>query len=549
MSKRRLTLAFSGLLLVAGLSWSFKPDYFEISKQLEIFTSIFKELNLYYVDDTEAGELANEAINAMLASLDPYTNYIPEERVEDYKIQHTGNYGGIGANVRSFEDQAILMSIYPGFAADKAGLQVGDRLLAVDGNDLKGKSADEISEYLKGSPGSSFELRFERQGKEMTKKVTREVVHINSVPYAGMLDDGVAYIALTSFTQNAHREIREAWEALEAEHGVLRGLVLDLRDNPGGLLSEAIAVSNLFLPKGLTVVSTKGKQEEWRRTYKTEQKPKDTAIAVAVLINGASASASEIVAGTLQDYDRALVIGERSFGKGLVQEQRKLPYGAQLKVTIAKYYTPSGRLIQAIDYSGRTKDGRLEKLPDSLRTRFFTRAGRPVFDGGGIDPDTSTHQPLGNALLLALIRELKIFRYASLYLEKNGRPTEAPRDFQLSAKEYSAFEEWLSAQDFDYEDAASQALQRLRKSLPEEERSAELKALLRKMEEELYQERQAAIRENRDVLRNLLQEEIVARYAYEEGRIANALQHDADIEVARELLVNPQMYQGLLQHD
>lgn len=544
-----MALAFSAIALVASLSWSFRSDYFEVSKQLEIFTSVFKELSLYYVDDTDPGLLATEAIEAMLASLDPYTNYIPEEAVEDYKIQHTGNYGGIGANVRSYRGEAIIVNIYPGFAADQAGLKVGDRLLQVDDQDLANRPVDEISEFLKGTPGSSFELRFERKGVQMTKKVTRTAVHINSVPYAGMLAPGLAYIALNSFTQNAHREIREAWQALEKEHGPLEGLVLDLRNNPGGLLSEAIAVSNLFLPKGLVVVSTKGKQEEWQRTYRTEQNPLDTALPVAVLINGSSASASEIVAGTLQDYDRAVILGQRSFGKGLVQEQRKLPYGAQIKVTIAKYFTPSGRLIQAIDYAGRAKDGSVDKLPDSLRTRFSTRAGRPVFDGGGIDPDSVTHQPRATALLFALSREMHFFEYASHYYDQGGLAPENARDFELGDAEYRRFEKWLEQRDFDYRDQSSEALVRLKASLSEDSQTDQVTSLVEKMEAALKDQRRESLSNEAPLIRDLLQEEIVARAFFEEGRIANSLQHDLDISTARAILSQPEVYHRFLRHD
>ena len=451
------------LVFVLLFSWAYRPDYFEISKQLDIFTNVFKEVSLYYVDDTEPGQLAEEAINSMLSSLDPYTNYIPEEAVEDFKIQQTGNYGGIGASVGIIRDEALVTSVYEGFGADKAGLKPGDVILEVDGQSTADRSEDAISEILKGAPDTKTVLKVKRGERELELEVGREEVHLKAVPFSGFVKDGYAYISLNSFTQNASGEVLKAWEGLKKK-AELKGLILDLRNNPGGLLSEAIALTNLFIPEGKPVVLTKGKLEEWQQTYTTPKPAFDKELPVAVLINSGSASASEIVAGTLQDYDRGIIIGRRSFGKGLVQESRMLPYGAQLKVTIAKYYTPSGRLIQAIDYAERAEDGSVTKIPDSLRTAFKTTNGRTVLDGGGIDPDIETESPEANDFIIALFRDMHLFDFATEYARKHDSIS-AAGDFKVDDKVWAEFSAWLSKRDFDFDNQTGRLIDRLEKFL------------------------------------------------------------------------------------
>ncbi|HAD96291.1 MAG TPA: peptidase S41 [Cryomorphaceae bacterium] len=529
---------------VLVVSVAYTPDYFEISKQLDIFTNVFKEVNLYYVDETEPGELMDEAIVSMLSSLDPYTNYIPEEMVEDYKIQTTGNYGGIGAGIRTHDGKIVVTMPYEGFAADKAGLMAGDIILTVDGKSVEGKSTEDVSKILKGAPGTKFTMTISRDGEHITKEIEREEVQVKSVPYYGMLNSGIGYISLNSFTDKATTEVREAFTDLRKSND-LKGLILDLRGNPGGLLSEAVNITNLFVDKGREVVKTKGKMEEWEKTYRTLNKPMDTNIPLAVLINRGSASASEIVSGTLQDYDRAVIIGQRSFGKGLVQQTRKLSYGAQLKVTIAKYYTPSGRCIQAINYAERAEDGSVSKIPDSLRTRFETVNGRPVFDGGGIDPDiTVDDEELSNAII-ALYQKLLIFDYATVY--KRNHPSIAPAaNFELTDQEYQAFLSWLGQKDFDYQTKTEQKLEELKKFAEKENYLDGLEADINSLMAKYSREEDEDLKSYEKEIRILLEEEIVSRYYYERGRIQNAIEHDDDVKEALKVLNDSPKYTNIL---
>ncbi len=537
-----------GLGILSGISLAvcvaYTPDYFEISKQLDIFTNVFKEVNLYYVDETQPGQLMDEAVNSMLSSLDPYTNYIPEEMVEDYKIQTTGNYGGIGASIRKKDDQMILTTPYQGFAADKAGLKAGDRIVSVDGKEVAGKSTEDVSKILKGAPGTKVTMVVDRNGELLTKVIEREEVKVKSVPYYGMLNNDIGYITLSSFTEKASREIKEALKALKKEND-LKGLVLDLRGNPGGLLSEAVNVTNIFIEKGLEVVSTRGKLEEWEKTYKTLNSPDEPELPLAVLINRGSASASEIVAGTLQDYDRAVIIGQRSFGKGLVQQTRKLSYGAQLKVTIAKYYTPSGRCIQAINYAERAEDGSVSKVPDSLRTRFETAGGRGVYDGGGIDPDVNLEEPDISNALIALYREMLMFDWATRY-ERTHASIAPASEFRLTDAEYQDFMSWLKTRDFEYQTETEKAMDKLEAAAGKERYKEYLTAELKALKEAYYSEEKDDLTAHGAEIKQLLEEEIVSRYYYEEGRIANALESDPEVLKAREILSNQAEYSNIL---
>jgi carboxyl-terminal processing protease len=534
--------AFGGIALLVSLAYT--PDYFEISKQLDIFTNVFKEVNLYYVDETAPGELMQEAISSMLSTLDPYTNYIPEEYVEDFKIQNTGNYGGIGASITIHEEQVIITSIYEGFAADKAGIKVGDLLLTVDENTLTGKSSEDISKILKGAAGSEIKLELKRAEETLSKTLKRTDVQEASVPYYGMLNEHVGYITLSSFTPHASREVKKALTALKKEHE-LKGLVFDLRGNPGGLLNEAVNISNIFIPKGKDVVETRGKVEEWRKTYKTLNLPDETELPVAVLINRGSASASEIVAGVLQDYDRGVIIGQRSFGKGLVQQTRPLSFGAQMKVTIAKYYTPSGRCIQAINYAERDEDGSVKAIPDSLRNNFKTAAGRSVLDGGGIDPDIEVELEEINSLVVALYRKMLLFDYATLYARKHADISNA-RGFKLTEAEYTDFTNWVKTKGLEYETPTEKAISKLEKKAEQEEYLENLKSELAALKKAYDKSEQRDLEKYKDVIKELLEEEISARFYYEKGRIANAIQKDAEVLKAVEVLEDPVLYNRTL---
>ncbi len=543
---KKIKVYFIGLSIafLAFVGYAFTPDYFEISKQLDIFSNVFKEVNLYYVDETEPGELMEEAITEMLSSLDPYTNYIPEERVEDFKIQTTGNYGGIGAGIRKFKNKLIITATYEGFAAANADLRAGDIILKIDGKSVDGKSSSEVSDILKGSPGTTVEISIERAGVLIDKSVKRQKVHLNSVPYFTMLEDSIAYVSLSSFTSSASKEIKNALEQLEDEKGI-KSIVLDLRSNPGGLLSEAVNVTNLFIDKNLEVVKTKGKLEEWEKSYKTLNRAFNSDVPLAVLIDRGSASASEIVSGTIQDYDRGIVIGQRSFGKGLVQQTRKLSYGAQIKVTIAKYYTPSGRCIQAINYAERAEDGSVKAIPDSLRNEFLTQNGRKVFDGGGVDPDIKVEDGTYSNLSFSLFTNMLIFDYATLYAAEHESIDQADM-FVLKDEEYAKFEKWLSDKEYEYTTGTELKIQELLKAAENDDYSQELSDELKKLEKKYAEVEADDLQTHKAEIKKLLEQEIASRYYFEEGRIAAGLKGDAALTTAIEILKDKEKYQMIL---
>ncbi|MCC5916069.1 MAG: S41 family peptidase [Cryomorphaceae bacterium] len=534
-----ISLVIGGIFLGAS-----SANYFEINKQLDIFTNIFKEINLYYVDETQPQELMEKAITSMLRSLDPYTNYIRETDVEDFRIQTTGQYGGIGASIRQRDDHVMVVMPYEGFPADKAGLKAGDLLLKIDDDDLKGLASDEVSRLLKGSPGSSFQLTFERDGKVFKKKITREEVQLKSVPYCGMVGPNIGYIRLNSFTNKASKEISEAMDDLKKDNE-LKGLILDLRGNPGGLLTEAINVSNLFVPKGEEVVSTRGRIKEWDRSYKTLNSPVDTEIPLVVLINRSSASASEIVSGTIQDLDRGVVIGQRSFGKGLVQQTRKLTYGAQIKVTVSKYHTPSGRCIQAINYAERRDDGSVEKVPDSLRMAFQTVGGRLVYDGGGIDPDIDMEVKEASKILRTLISNSYIFDYATQFQRQNAEIPEAGT-FKLNDAQYKAFMDFLADKDIDYETKTENLITELKEAARDEKYFESLERELNKLKKEFKDKKAADLFTFKDDIIQQLEAEIVSRYYYQEGRSRQMINYDDEVKKAIEVLLDRELYNSIL---
>ncbi|MEC8273698.1 MAG: S41 family peptidase, partial [Bacteroidota bacterium] len=421
MKKIKKYTLIIGLSLASILSLGFVDNFFEISKNLDIFSSLYKELNIYYVDETDAGELMKTGIDAMLESLDPYTTYIPESDKEDFEFMTTGQYGGIGAIITKNGDWVYVSEPYEGFPADKAGLIAGDKFVEIAGESAKNKSTEDVSKVLKGEPNTAVKVLIEREGlaKPFEVEIIREEIKLNSVPYYGLISDSIGYIKTRSFTRNISREVIDAYKDMNIKND-LKGLVLDLRGNPGGLLNEAISMANIFIDRGKEIVFTKGKIKDWDKSYKARNEAIDTEIPLVVLINRSSASASEIVSGAIQDFDRGVVIGQRSFGKGLVQQTRKLSYNAQLKLTTAKYYIPSGRCIQALDYSNRDEDGSVGKVPDSLRTEFKTLVNeRSVFDGGGITPDIIIEQDKFSNILRSLVSKRHIFNFANQYRRNN----------------------------------------------------------------------------------------------------------------------------------
>lgn len=543
----KLTLVSTSLIaLLLGAS-AFTDSYFEVSKNLDIFATLFREVNTYYVDDTKPGDLMKKAIDSMLDNLDPYTNYIPESELEDYRYMMTGQYGGIGAIIRKKGEYVAVAEPYEGFPAQKSGLQAGDLILEIDGKSTKGKNTDDVSKILKGSPNTTVKLIIQREGesKPLEKTITREEIKIKNVPYAGWVAPGVGYIQLNQFTEDASRNVKEAYENLKKENPNPQGLILDLRGNPGGLLNEAVNLSNLFVDKGIEVVSTKGKVQEWQKSYKALNPALDLNIPLVVLVNRGSASASEIVSGALQDLDRAVVIGQRTFGKGLVQTTRDLTYNAKLKVTTAKYYIPSGRCIQALDYSNRNEDGSVGKVPDSLITAFKTRNGRKVFDGGGINPDVHIKAKTMSKIAQSLESKGLIFDYATLFRRTHTSIPPA-QDFRLSKAEYQAFVQWLSDKTYDYTTDTEKELEELKKIAKDEQYLSRIEKELETLKGELAHNKQEDLEAFKEEVSKLLEDEIVMRYYYQKGRIQHSLSVDQEIAKALEILKDKDKQQAIL---
>lgn len=529
-------LALAVFLTTTG----FKSDFFEIAKQVEIFTTLFKELNMNYVDETNPAALMDTAIKSMLDDLDPYTQFLNEQDVEAFKISNAGEYSGIGALVRTYKDKLVIVEPYKDYPADKAGLKAGDEIIQI-GDIAVADFAEEAGELLKGADHSKVSVTFKRQGETQTAVIEREAIDIDAVPFYQMADERTGYIVLSRFNAKASEQTQKALEDLK-EQGAER-LILDLRDNPGGLLSEAINVTNLFVPKGELIVTTKSKVKKFNQEYKTRKQPVDTEIPLVVLINGRSASASEIVSGGLQDLDRAVVMGARSFGKGLVQRPLKLTYGTQLKVTISRYYTPSGRCIQSLDYWNRDDDG--NAVRNSEYRKFKTKNGRVVTDGGGVVPDIAVRELGSNDLINALQENQLIFDYATAF--SYGHTYTDMSDFELPPETLKDFRAFVGKSDFSFE---TQTEKKLKEALTlrdevvfNEAIESDFKALLAKVEKQKFQ----ALDSHAAEIEKLLEDEIVKRYFYREGLYAYYLDHDPSILVARELLDNPSKYRETLQ--
>ena len=518
-------------------------DYFEISKNLDIFAEVYKEVNTTYVDEVKPGELIRAAIDGMLKSLDPYTNFYSEAQAEDYRYQVTGTYAGIGSTIRTIDDYVYIESPVDGFPAHKAGLLPGDKILEVDGVDMKGKKSSEVTEFLKGKAGTSFELTIERLGDgKLTKSITRENIKIKNVPYQGVIENEIGYIKLSRFTQNAGKEVRDAVVNLKTQGA--KKLVLDLRNNGGGLLHEAINIVNVFVPRGETIVVTRGKFEEDNRTYKTLNAPVDTEIPLIVLINGNSASASEIVSGALQDLDRAVLVGRNSFGKGLVQTTKRLTYNTSMKITTAKYYIPSGRLIQRLDY-GNKVNGRAIAVADSVKKSFETRNGRVVTDGEGIQPDTKVEIAKYSEVAQALVRNNHIFQFANLYKSKNDAAAE-PMQFDISEEVYSEFKNYLADKEYEYTTRTEKDIEELEKQAKKDNYFDLLSSELDKLKTAMINTKKNDLDNHKAELKEILEYEIIKRYYFEKGKVEIAFDDDKDWMKVKELLGNTTKYNSLL---
>tara|TARA_B110000093_G_C12939091_1_gene397211 strand:+ start:56 stop:1717 length:1662 start_codon:yes stop_codon:yes gene_type:complete len=550
MTNKRLSL-ITKLSLVFLLSVNVlftsaqNTNYFETSKNIEIFTDLYKELDLFYVDEVNSGDLIKTAIDQMLKSLDPYTTYIPESDIEDYRFMTTGQYGGIGSMITKRGEYVFISEPYEGFPAQKAGLMAGDKIVEVNGKSAKGKSTEELSSVLKGQPNTEVTVLLERDGELLTKTFKREKVTVKSVPYYGFLKDGIAYIKLRSFTRNCANDIKDALTDLKSQQE-LKGIVLDLRSNPGGLLNESIDIVNLFVEKGEEIVVTKGKIKDWEKSYKARKSPEDLETPLIVLINSNSASASEIVSGSIQDLDRGVIIGRRSYGKGLVQQTRKLSYNSQLKVTVAKYYIPSGRCIQALDYSNRNEDGSVGTVPDSLISTFYTRNGREVKDGGGVMPDIKMKNEEIADVTISIIRKRLIFDFATEFRYKNEEIA-AAEDFEITDEIFDDFISFLSDKEYEYTTSTEEALDIFKEITDEEGTSELIEEEFTLLLEKIKSNKKNDLQNSKKELKEFLANEIVSRYYYQEGRIIERLQHDKDIEEALRLLDNLEEYQSILK--
>ncbi|NML66746.1 S41 family peptidase [Hymenobacter sp. RP-2-7] len=549
MISRKKVLAVLALSTLGLASFRVASDserYFEIAKNLDIFATLFKEVNTYYVDEITPGKLVKTGIDGMLKSLDPYTNYIPEDDIEDFRTLTTGQYGGIGAVVIKRNGKTVVQSAYEGYPAQKAGLLPGDEILTINNVNVDKKTNADISKLLKGQANSVAKLIVTRYGqdKPVEVNITRDRIQVENVPYYGMLTNDIGYFQLSGFTMDAGREVRNAVVRLK-EKGAKK-LVFDIRDNPGGLLNEAVNIANLFVDKGLDVVSTKGKVTEWNKTYKALDVPLDTQIPIAIITSNRSASASEIVSGVLQDYDRAVLVGERTFGKGLVQATRPLSYNSQLKVTTAKYYIPSGRCIQEIDYSHRGEDGSLTKFPDSLRTAFKTQAGRIVYDGGGVAPDIDIQDRGIADITRVLIQKSYLFDFATRYRSEHA--TIAPaREFHLTEADYQKFVAFLQGKNISYNTDAERALTDLTKKVKEDKHYDDVKLELATIQRKVAVNKTNDLQRFKPEIRDLLETEIASRYYYEKGRTEASFDDDLNVQAAIAVLNDPNRYAALLK--
>jgi carboxyl-terminal processing protease len=544
MKKKLIYISFV-LTALISLSFTRPADrYFEIAKNLDIFATLFKEVNALYVDDVNPNKLVRTGIDAMLASLDPYTNYIPEDEVEDYRTMNTGQYGGIGAITREIGNRTVVTMIMEGYSAEKGGLKIGDEVLKIDDVELKNLSREQSGQLMKGQIGTPVSLTVKRFGVAEPIKLVfkREKIKVNNVPYYGMVGD-IGYVQLSDFTPDAGKEVKNAVVALK-EKGA-KGIILDLRGNPGGLLIEAVNIANIFLPKGKPVVSTKGKIPENNLSYETLNVPTDTEIPVAVLINRSSASASEIVAGTLQDYDRGIILGEKSYGKGLVQVSRPLSYNSQLKVTTAKYYTPTGRCIQVLDYSHRRNDGSVGSIPDSIRQAFKTSTGRVVFDGGGIEPDIKTDVMEAYPLTQVLFEKGFLFDYATEYVSRNPNPVD-PATFLLKDDEYLHFVNWMKDKNYVYTSYLEFELEQFVQEAKKEKYYADVKTQIDQVQVRIAENKKNELIRYKGQIKMLLEEEIVSRFHLERGSIEAGFKYDNEVKKAAEILHDHTQYKKIL---
>jgi len=542
--KKTIVTALWTLFTLVSLP-TFAQNDFEIAKNVDIFVSILKELNEKYADEISPGALTQTAIDAMLKSLDPYTVYYPESEIEDYRMMTTGQYGGVGALIQQHGKDVVISEPYENSPAQKAGLRAGDVVRKVNGQSLEGKKSDDVSAAMKGQPGSTLVLEVFRPtaNKTLTFNIVREEIKLPNIPYSGLVGDGVGYIKLDQFTERAGAEVLEAFQKLKNDG--MKYLILDLRNNGGGLLGEAVNILNIFVDRGVTIVETKGKIPEMQKTYKTMMPATDKSIPVVVLVNEYSASASEIVSGAFQDLDRGVIVGKKSFGKGLVQNVLPLDYNTSLKITVAKYYIPSGRCVQNIEYFEKDTSKGAFKIPDSLAVAYKTKGGRTVYDKGGVEPDVLTEDSLVSDILIALISNNHIFDFANQYRADHETIAEADK-FTVDDALYAQFVEFLKGKDYSYKTETETELEAFKKTAEEEKTFSAIEPLYNQLKKKLEDEKAMDLQTYKNEISKYLASEIVVRYYYQSGRLKNLLTEDVDVATAKSILLDANRYKEIL---
>lgn len=548
--KKLFLIAFCTIITISGYAQNTESEtndrYFDINKNIDILTTILKEIDMFYVDTINIDNVVNKTVNSMLTQLDPYTNYISEKDMGDLEFMTTGEYAGIGSIISYQDSSVVINEPYEGLPADKSGLKAGDVILAIDDIDVKNSTVQEVSNLLKGQPETTLIITVKRPGEDKNRKikVVRDKITINPISYSAVVDNNIGYMHFGTFTENGAQEVKNA--IIDLQNKGAKSLIFDLRGNGGGIMEEAVKIVNIFVSKGQEVVSTRGKIKQWDRVIRTNDQPLDSLMPLVVLIDNGSASASEIVSGTLQDLDRAVIVGDRSFGKGLVQTVRELPFGASLKVTTAKYYTPSGRGIQAMDYTHRNPDGSVGRIPDSLTTVFHTKNGREVRDGGGIIPDIKVEETRPGTISFYLLNDYVIFNYATKWVQ-NHPTIPAVIDFKFSDEDYEQFKNYVKSIDFEYDRISERSLKSLEEVMEFEGYMKTATKEFKALEEMLVPNLDRDLETFKDEIKKLISSEIVKRYYYKKGAVQESLKTDKVFDKAVEVLKDKSLFEQTLQ--